>query len=283
MTCQASQVTDEPAKIQTMAFSLTPATDRDLMNFQGLKGKTPSMSGSFIADSERVVMKLLTSGLPVESLLATAEWYERRQENLQHLTALPLLVASKEAMQSLVGYDLHQGVMARAPRPSDIPLAELAQGPMVILDGVAKTENVGAVVRNAAAFGVRGMLVGHDTCHPYNRRAVRASMGNVFAMKVHQATQLTTAIQELKAMGVTIYAFENRPFARALNETVFSSRSALLFGSEGKGLSQEALELADHCVRIPIDEEVYALNAACASAVGLYAFSQGLNHHGTPR
>jgi tRNA G18 (ribose-2'-O)-methylase SpoU len=257
-----------------MTLPLQPASLVVLDSFQGLKGKTPAMAGFFIADSERVVMKLLTSGLPVESVLATADWYARNHEAMAPFATLPLYVADKAQMEKVVGYDLHQGVMARAPRPADVTLADLSQGPLVVLDGVAKAENVGAIVRNAGAFAVTRLLLGPDTCHAYNRRAVRASMGNVFSFQVHQTADLPAALAALKAMGTPVYAFENRPFARSIEEVTFPPRSALLFGSEGRGLSEAALAMADHYVRIPIDERVYALNAACASAVGLYAFAR---------
>jgi len=249
-----------------------PATSEILAQYASLREHAPEAVGYFIADSERVVQKLLDSTLTVESVLATQDWYDRHPDLATR--GAPTFVASREDLRHVVGFNLHQGVMARARRPAEASLAELAEGPIVILDGVAKAENVGAIVRNAAAFGIRQILVGPDTCHPYNRRAVRVSMGNIFAMRVHQAADLSGALRSLRVMGTEIYVFENRPFARPISEIVFPPRAAFVIGSEGVGVSPANLECATHFVRIPINDVVYALNAACASAVAFYEFAR---------
>jgi tRNA G18 (ribose-2'-O)-methylase SpoU len=261
-------------------MNLLTAPQSLLDQFASLREHAPETVGYFIADSERVVQKLLASGLTVESVLATPEWYARHPD-LATGEAVTY-VADKEVLSRVVGFNLHQGVMARARRPVQNTLAELAEGPLVIMDGIAKSENVGAIVRNAAAFGIRHLLLGPDTCHPYNRRSVRVSMGNVFSMKVHQAPDLPAALATLKAHGVQIHVFENRPFARPLNEMTFPPRTAFVIGSEGTGVSPAILDSADHFVRIPIDEVVYALNAACASAVAFYEFTRQNGGRGAP-
>lgn len=257
-----------------MKIELLPATDTILEGYSGLKSRTPVRSGSFIADSSRVVLKLLESGLRVESILATAEWYQEHQEELSKYEQVSFFLASKTSMENIVGFNLHQGVMAQAPIPIDSPLEDIYHEPIIVLDGLAKAENVGAIVRNATAFGVKAMLLSSDSCHPYNRRAVRVSMGNLFNMKVHQSQNLSHSLAQLKKNGVRVYAFENRPFAQDISSIQFPHASALVIGSEGKGISKNILDVSDQFVRIPIDEHVYALNAACASAVGLYAFSR---------
>lgn len=255
-------------------LNLVPASEKILEAYSSLKTKIPEVAGSFVVDSDRVVLKLLESELEVESVLATPEWYEEHAPHLRPHSRVTFYVAPRAVLASIVGFTLHQGVMARARTPSDVELSTLAQAPLLALDGVTKAENVGAIIRNAGAFGVWGMLLSHDSCHPYNRRAARTAMGNLFRMRVHQSPSLPQALRELKAQGVTVYAFENRPFAQSLDQIRFASRAALVIGSEGAGISEEVLQVADHFVRIPIDDYVYALNAACASAVGLYAFSR---------
>lgn len=257
-----------------MKIELKEASESVLEGYSGLKSRTPVRSDSFIADSSRVVLKLLESQLQVESVLATKDWFHEHQEELIKYKNVSFYIASKTSMEKIVGFNLHQGVMAQAPFPKDSSLESIYKEPIIVLDGLAKAENVGAIVRNATAFGVRAMLLGPDSCHPYNRRAVRVSMGNLFGMKVHQSQNLALALNELKQNGVTVYAFENRPFAKDISDIRFPYASALIIGSEGKGVGKNILDEADHFVRIPIDEHVYALNAACASAVGLYAFSR---------
>lgn len=244
-----------------------------LQQYQGLK-LSDAGSDFFIADSSRVVLKLLASDIPVESILATAEWYAENQHQI-FLKQTPIAYQVPiEVMQSIVGYSLHHGVMARARRPQDASLADLLTGPILVMDGIAKTDNVGAIIRNAAAFGITNILVDHRTCHPFQRRAVRTSMGNVYGMKIHQTRNLAADLLWLKSQGVQVVGFENRPSAVNLGELQFTSKTALIIGSEATGMSPEVMATVNQLVRIPIDEDVYALNAACASAVALYAFKE---------
>lgn len=257
-----------------MLINLLPYTPAVLESFSDLKTRTPLMAGFFIADSSRVVLKLLESNLKVESVLATPEWYEKHEATLARAQDVLFYAADKASLQKIVGFNLHEGVLARAHTPPDVALADLYQTPLVVLDGITKAENIGAIIRNATAFGVWGLLLGPNSCHPYNRRCARVAMGNLFRMKVHQTQDLPQALSQLKLHGTTVYAFENRPFAQDIGEIQFARASALIIGSEGAGVAPEILQEAQHFVRIPIDEHVYALNAACASAVGLYAFSR---------
>ncbi len=257
-----------------MKNSFRETTPEVLEAYANLKGRGQNATGFFVADSERVVLKLLQAGFDVESILATPEWYARHKDEPTLANAPIHYHAPLAQLEAIIGFNLHQGVMARARRPADCALKDLAGRPLVVLDGITKSENVGAIIRNAAGFGVTGVLLGPDTCHPYNRRAVRASMGNVFPFRIHQAANLPVALHTLKALGTPVYAFENRPFCTDLHEVRFPAHPALVIGSEGVGVSPSVLEIADHFVRIPIDQHVYALNAACASAVALYAFSR---------
>lgn len=247
-----------------------------LQQYQGLK-LSDAGSDYFIADSSRVVLKLLASEIPVESILATAEWYAENEHQIFSKQTPIAYEVPIEVMQSIVGYSLHHGVMARANRPQDALLSELLTGgPILVMDGIAKTDNVGAIIRNAAAFGITNILVDHRTCHPFQRRAVRTSMGNVYGMKIHQTRNLAADLQWLKSQGVLVVGFENRPCAVNLGELQFTSKTALIIGSEATGMSPEVMATVNQLVRIPIDEDVYALNAACASAVALYAFKENI-------
>ena len=248
----------------------TQASPQVLLQYSKLK-ESGIGSDRFIADSPRVVLKLLETSIPIESLLATSEWLEKHAELIKEIPEI--YFASLDEMQSIVGYSLHQGVMALATRPKDVTLDELADSTIVVLDSIAKADNVGAIIRNAAAFGFKNILLDTATVHPFQRRAVRTSMGNVYGLKIHQTPHLANSLMKLKTFGYEIYGFENRPHAQLLSATPFSPKTAFIIGSEAKGIAPDILETTDHLIRIPINQEVYALNAACASAVAMYEVS----------
>ncbi|MCE3011871.1 MAG: RNA methyltransferase [Proteobacteria bacterium] len=251
-------------------MNLKPAPAATLELYSKLK-ESGIGTDKFIADSSRVVLKLLQTNIPIHSLLATREWIEAHQASLQHIPEI--FYASLEDMQKIVGYSLHQGVMCLAQRPADCTLEEMLGQTILVLDGIAKADNVGAIIRNAAAFNFTHVLVDASTVHPFQRRAVRTSMGNVYGLKVHQTDNLPQSLSFLASKGYQIIGFENRPQATLLHETQFQKNCAFIIGSEAIGIRPDVLPTLTQMVRIPINQEVFALNAACASSVAMYAIS----------
>ncbi len=250
-----------------------PASNETLQLYSKLKESGIGVD-NFIADSSRVVLKLLQTKIPVHSLLATKDWIENHRE---YLSSIPeIYYASIEEMQNIVGYALHQGVMCLAHRPADCSLEEMLGETILVLDGIAKADNVGAIIRNAAAFNFNHVLVDSTTVHPFHRRAVRTSMGNVYNLKIHQTKNLPESLNYLSRQGYQIIGFENRPHASLLHETRFEKKCAFIIGSEAIGIRPEVLKTLTMLVRIPINQDVYALNAACASSVAMYGIALNL-------
>jgi tRNA G18 (ribose-2'-O)-methylase SpoU len=251
-------------------MNINPATPEVFSHYSKLK-ESGIGTDYFIADSARVVLKLLETEIKIHSLLATQEWIKLHEKQLEHIPHV--YFASIAEMQSIVGYSLHQGVMALAHRPKDVSLEDLTDNTIVVLDGIAKADNVGAIIRNAAAFGFKNILIDSKTVHPFHRRAVRTSMGNVYGLKIHQTNDLAASLTKLQHLGFKIYGFENRPQASLLHETEFAAKTAFIIGSEAIGIAPEVLPAINQLIRIPINQDVYALNAACASAVAMYEVS----------
>ena len=254
-------------------MNLKPANSETLELYSKLK-ESGIGTDKFIADSARVVLKLLQTNIPIHSLLATKDWIETHHT---HLSKIPeIFYATLEEMQQIVGYSLHQGVMCLAHRPQDCALEEMIGETILVLDGIAKADNVGAIIRNAAAFNFTHILVDSSTVHPFHRRAVRTSMGNVYGLKIHQTTDLPKSLNYLSTKGYQVIGFENRPQASLLHETSFQKKCAFIIGSEAIGIRPDVLTTLTQLVRIPINQDVYALNAACASSVAMYAIALNL-------
>ena len=232
--------------------------------------------GIFVAEGEKVVRRLLESGLPVLSVLLTPEWLETHRVLLQENNSpIEVFVAPKKLVESIVGFNLHQGIMAVARIPEPATLEELlARSPsphvFVATDGLTNAENLGVLVRNCAAFGVQGLLVGETSSSPYLRRAVRNSMGAVFTMPVVPLTDLAETLQHLRSThGIRSIAAHPHTDRGSLYEANFSQSCCIVFGSEGEGISSRVLEACDDAVAIPMHHGVDSLNVASASAVFL--------------
>lgn len=233
--------------------------------------------GLFIAEGEKVAARLFHSGLGVVSVLLTPEWLDVHRASLETLSSgLEVFVATKDLLQTIVGFPLHQGIMALGRVPPPRPVDEiLASSPrpclLAALDGLANAENVGVLVRNAAAFGVTAMVVGETSSSPYLRRAVRNSMGTVFRMPVIQSAYLPSMLEDLREEhGVRVIAADAHADAQPLHACDLRGDICVVFGSEGAGLRPEVLERCQERAVIPMQEGVDSLNVASASAAVLY-------------
>ena len=234
-------------------------------------------SGIFIAEGEKVVRRLLASGLPIDSFLLTPEWLESLTTELDaYSTTMPtIFLAERSILEQIVGITLHQGIMAQARVPVEKPFDEVIgnlPSPhfIVALDGLANSENVGAVVRNCAAFGVDAIIVGETSSSPYLRRAVRNSMGTVFKMRVAHVQDLALTLQSLHSSHETRVIAAHAHEQVTIGESKLAGNICIVLGSEGDGISERVLDTSSDRVMIPMMNDTDSLNVASASAVFLY-------------
>lgn len=233
--------------------------------------------GIFVAEGEKVVIRLLSSNLPVISMLLTPEWYEKllsrtQSADLRHVT---IYVAEKELLETIVGFNLHQGIMAVAAIPPSRPLDEIlsaCRSPfmLVALDGLVNAENIGVVVRNASAFGIDALIAGERSGSPFLRRAVRNSMGAVFSLPVVHAVSLASTLTMVRDHHGTRILAAAPSGDLTIGEADFSGNICIVLGNEGEGVSGDIAHLADACVSIPMMNDTDSLNVANACAVILY-------------
>jgi tRNA G18 (ribose-2'-O)-methylase SpoU len=233
----------------------------------------PGGRGLVIAEGTVVVERLLRSMYPVRALLGV----ERRIRDLAgELDGfdVPAYVTSAETMAEVVGFHLNRGVLAVAGRPVPPSVEEVLDGARVVavLEGVGDHENLGALFRNAAALGVDGVLLGAGCSDPLYRRSVRVSMGHVLRVPFATFDGWPGGLALLRERGFWVAALTPRPDSVSLRALRDSSagRVALMLGSEGSGLTEEALAAADLTVRIPMVGGVDSLNVATAAAVAFY-------------
>ena len=233
--------------------------------------------GIFVAEGEKVVRRLLESTLDVISLLLTPEWLEVYRPALENRAGNEqIFVAPKPIVESIVGFRLHQGIMAVAHIPKPPSLAETLEQShhpqlFVAVEGLTNAENLGVLVRNCAAFEVEALLVGETSSSPYLRRAVRNSMGTIFRLPVVQLSDLVGAINEMRSVhGIHVIAAHPHTDQKVLHRASFGGDCCIVFGSEGEGVSTDVLAACDESVAIPMKDGVDSLNVASASAVFLY-------------
>jgi len=232
--------------------------------------------GVLVASNIKVVQRLLVSRFQVVSALVTSEWFQRLESKLRARPEdIRVYVGEKALLESITGYQLHQGALAVAripPQPGFERLLENSPRPCLLaaVEGIASAENLGTIIRNCAAFGVHFLLVGETSCSPFQRRSVSGSMGTLFEQPVVQVDNLVDKIFALRARGVRCLAAHPRPGAKRLADVDLRGDCCLVFGAEGPGLTAEVLAACDAAVEIPMPSHMNSLNVASASAVFLY-------------
>ena len=238
-----------------------------------LRNRLEPDKGIFIAESPKVIHVALDAGYEPLSLLC-----ERRHITgdaasiIERCGDIPVYTGERDLLASLTGYTLTRGVLCAMRRPVPPSVEEVccdAQR-IVVIDGVTDTTNIGAIFRSAAALGIDAVLLTPTSCDPLNRRAVRVSMGSVFLVPWTWIEGEVTPT--LNAIGFKTAAMALSDDSIALDDPVLKRepRLALIMGTEGDGLSQEAITTADHVVRIPMQHNVDSLNVAAAAAVAFW-------------
>jgi tRNA G18 (ribose-2'-O)-methylase SpoU len=250
-------------------LTVTDPADPRLADYRDLKEhRLRADSGKFIAESEGVVRKLLASPLAIDSLLLTAPHLARLQAELpEHV---PVYVTEQAVMDGVAGFHVHRGCLAVGRRPGDARLPGHART-VVVLEDLVDVDNLGAMVRNAAAFGADALFLSPRAADPFYRKAIRVSMGSVFMMPIVRADRWPDDLLALKQQGLSLVAAVLDEAAVPLGSFTWPARVALVLGSEGPGLTTAAQGVCDHRVTIPIARDrADSLNVATAGALFLY-------------
>jgi tRNA G18 (ribose-2'-O)-methylase SpoU len=232
-------------------------------------------AGAFMVEGVLAIRQLLRSVYPVRSVLLSPSKLEVLGPELEAVEA-PVYVAPADVLAAITGFHVHRGALAAAGRLVMPALDQMLEGArlIAILEGINDHENLGAMFRNAAAFGVDGVLLCPRCADPLYRRSVRVSLGHVLHVPWTRAGAWPAALEEVRAAGFQLAALTPGRRATPLHQlSAGDQRLGLLLGSEGSGLSDEALEMADCWVRIPLAEPVDSLNVATAAAIALYHLS----------
>ncbi len=138
----------------------------------------------------------------------------------------------------------------------------------VVMEAFCDPQNVNAVLRTCEAFGVQDVHVVEGVMKPWDRnRKVSQNADKWLDVRRWQGTR--ACLEHLKAEGFAVYATHLGPGSRDLSELSFAGKVALVFGNEHRGVSEEALELADARYAIPMHGFVQSLNVSVAAAISI--------------
>jgi len=241
---------------------------RDLRR-SGARAERVSVPHTVVVEGALAVARLFTSRYPVRSVLTTPN----RAGTVDGVPdSAAVLVAERELLADVCGFDVHRGVLASADRLPELPLERVLEARrLAVVEGVGDHENLGALFRTAAALGVGGVLLDDRCADPLYRRSVRVSLGWSLHVPWCRVGPLPHALEQLADSGFSTVGLTPADGAvdvdAAAGSGVLDGRIAMLLGAEGAGLSDDSLAAADHRLRIPMAGDVDSLNVATAFGV----------------
>ena len=140
---------------------------------------------------------------------------------------------------------------------------------LLMLEGIQDPGNLGTMIRTAEAAGFDAVIADNNTADFYNPKVIRSTMGSIYRVRLASCKDIREAQELSRQNGVTVYAAHLKGEA-LYDEISYSAKAAILIGNESRGLSDEAAQLSDMLIRIPMKGQTESLNAATAAAILMY-------------
>lgn len=223
-------------------------------------------TGLFLAESDKCAAEALNDA-QVQALLTTQAQHPlvTRAEQKE----VRVILVSQAVMEAVSDVKTPQSAIAVVrKRQSSLP----EQGLFVALEDVADPQNVGTILRTADAVGAAGVLLSGKCADYTSPKAVRAAMGSTFHLPIEVAEDFCSRLSALKRAGVCLLGGHLRGVEAMPGER---ENLCVIIGNEARGMSENAAQLCDYLVRIPIYGKAESLNAAVAAGILLYRCKEG--------
>lgn len=235
-------------------------------------------SGIFIAEGPLLVERLIRSSYEVRSVLLDRKYYA-------HYAALvppetDLLVIDHELVAEVVGFNFHRGVLGCGQRKPERTVEHdllaqpfAANETLMGIMGVQDPENLGGILRNCAALGVKNVVIGPSAADPLSRRVLRVSMGNALRLNLYRSRNMRLDMQLLRERcGVQSFATSLLDGSEPLETVRRTSPVMILMGNEKLGLPHDIQHAADRRVRIDMQLGTSSLNVTVAAGIIMHYF-----------
>ena len=222
------------------------------------------------------VRELLKSGRAVDKLLVSRG---DREGSIVVLVAqaiergIPVVEVDRAKLDGMAGMSQHQGVIAMAAEKEYCTVEDIleiarerGEAPLIVIsDGITDPYNLGSLIRCAEGVGAHGLIIPKRRASGLTPLVSKSSAGAIEHLAVAKVANIAQTIEELKEQNIWVYAAEAG--GQAYYDTDFTGGCAIVFGSEGEGVSQLVKQRSDVIVSIPMYGHVNSFNVSTAAAV----------------
>lgn len=242
---------------------ITSIKNKTISEVKKLKTKKyREQTGTFLAEGYRNVCDSMKKSLPVALFFSEAFCGK-----IIIPEGCEAYLVTEEVLKELCDTATPQGIVGVFRIPSE---QDVSSTSVLLLNGVSDPGNVGTILRTALAAGVTDIVLDEQCADVYSPKVVRSAMSAVFSLNLVRVRNLAETIDSLHQKGYSIYAAALDEKSKELYQTEFSSKTALLFGSEANGIEANLLEKSDCLYIIPMNPSIESLNVAVAAGVSMY-------------
>lgn len=230
------------------------------------------MAAFFIAEGDLVIERAIDHGYEIRSLLVPDSRTRPLPRGVNEDT--DVFLASTSVLTEITGRPKLRDTLSCFVRPQVRPVADLLTTlrTIAVLENVNNPTNLGVTIRNAAGLGIDAVLLDPRSTDPLYRRAIRASMGQVFAIPHARLDAFPNGLDVLHDHGFTTVALTPAG-ERELRDIEPTEKVAIVLGAEGPGLMPSTLNAATMRARITMARDVDSLNVANAGAIAFHHFA----------
>ena len=224
-----------------------------------------------LCEGEKMLGEALRSGAKLKTVLVRDGWDSPLVAEAEAQGAA--LYCAPDALFRLASeVETPQNVIFSCEQPQWTADALDGAGQVLLLDGLQDPGNLGTILRTAEAFALGAVVLCEGCADPFSPKVVRSTMGAVFRLPCVMLTLAETA-ERLHRNGLPLYATALHEDSVPLS-SVSLSKAAVIIGSEGKGVTEQALRLSDRRVIIPMKGRAESLNAGVAAAIVIYEMTK---------
>lgn len=224
-----------------------------------------------LCEGEKMLGEALRSGAKLKTVLVRDGWDSPFIKETEEQGAV--LYSAPDALFKLASeVETPQNVIFSCEQPQWTADALDGAGQVLLLDGLQDPGNLGTILRTAEAFALGAVVLCEGCADPFSPKVVRSTMGAVFRLPC-VTLPLAEAAERLHRNGLSLYATALHEDSVPLS-SVSLSKAAVIIGSEGKGVTEQALRLSDRRVIIPMKGRAESLNAGVAAAIVIYEMTK---------
>ncbi|MEK7575090.1 MAG: 23S rRNA (guanosine(2251)-2'-O)-methyltransferase RlmB [Patescibacteria group bacterium] len=235
----------------------------------------------YIYGKHALTEAITSNSKALEEIFVAPQFDDQVLRDMVRKSSIKMTVLTSKTMpREVESTAVHQGIIGLLSFDKLVrPFEEFVQGlevtadtSLVILGEINDPQNVGAIIRSAAAFGVSGVLIPEHNQAQVTGSVVKVSAGMAFKIPLVSVSNVNSAVRDLKERGFWVYGLEGES-KQSITKENFDAPALFILGNEEKGIRTKTRDLCDILVSIPVNPRCESLNVGASAAVALYAWS----------